>query len=68
MLPFEDIHFQLVDLPPLTREHPVPWIRNTLEPADACLLVVDLGDPECLDALQAVVEMLIERRITLTGG
>jgi len=68
MLPFEDIHFQLVDLPPLTREHPVPWLRNALEPADACLLVVDLGDPECLDALQAVLDILAQRRITLTDG
>lgn len=66
MLPFEDIHFQLVDLPPLTREHPVPWLGNALEPADACLLVIDLGDPECLDAQQAVLEALAERRITLT--
>jgi ribosome-interacting GTPase 1 len=66
MLPFADIHFQLVDLPPLTREHPVPWLGNALEPADGCLLVVDLGDPACLDALQAVLEVLAQRRITLT--
>ena len=67
MLPFEDIYFQLIDLPPLTREHPVPWLRNALDPADACLLVVDLGDPECLDTLQAVLTILAERRITLTS-
>jgi hypothetical protein len=67
MLPFEDIHFQLIDLPPLASDHPVPWIRNALEPADACLLVVDLADPECLDAVQAALEILRGRNITLTA-
>ena len=45
MLPHEDVHFQLVDLPPVAPEHPVPWLVNTLQTADAALLVVDLGDP-----------------------
>src|SRR5438477_183284 len=26
MLPHQDIHFQLVDLPPVAREHPVAWL------------------------------------------
>ena len=67
MLPFEDINFQLVDLPPLTREHPVSWIANALQPTDACLLVVDLQDPGCIDAVLTIRELLAERRITLTG-
>ena len=39
MLPYEDIYIQLVDLPPISREHPVSWIGNTLAPADAALLI-----------------------------
>ena len=66
MLPFEDIHFQLIDLPPVTREHPVPWIGNALQPADACLLVVDLQDPDCIEAVLVIRELLAERRITLS--
>ncbi len=65
MLPFEDIHFQLIDLPPITREHPVPWISNALQPADASLLVVDLQDPNCVEAVLTIREFLAERRVTL---
>jgi ribosome-interacting GTPase 1 len=68
MLSFEDIHFQLVDLPPLTRMHPVPWIGNALQPADGCMLVVDLQDPECVEQVQYIVEQLGERRITLVSS
>lgn len=68
MMPFEDIHFQLVDLPAISREHPVPWLHGTLQTADACLLVVDLGDPECVENVDAVHAILGEKRVTLTGA
>ena len=66
MLPFEDVHFQMIDLPPVTREHPVPWIANALQPADGCLMVVDLQDPECVEGVLAIRELLAERRVTLS--
>jgi ribosome-interacting GTPase 1 len=66
MMPFEDIHFQLVDLPPVTAEHPVPWLVNALLTADAALLVVDLADPSCLDQLQSVQSVLALQRVTLS--
>ncbi len=66
MLPHEDIHFQLVDLPAVAPEHPVPWIADALQSADGCLLVVDLGDPACVEQVQAVQDVLRERRVTLT--
>jgi len=66
MMPYEDIHFQLVDLPPISPEHPVPWLANTLQTADACLLIVDLGDPACVDKLEALNVVLLEKRVTLT--
>lgn len=65
MLAYEDIHFQLVDLPPLGREHPVPWIHNALQPADGCLLVVDLQEPDCLDRVLTLRELLGRARVTL---
>ena len=65
MLPYEDIHFQLVDLPPIARDQPVPWIVNALQPATAALLVVDLSDPACLDRTAEVQSLLGERRISL---
>ncbi len=66
MLPHEDVHFQLVDLPAIAPEHPVPWLAGTLQTADAALLVVDLGEPSCLEQLQAVHSVLQQMRVTLT--
>jgi ribosome-interacting GTPase 1 len=68
MLVFEDIAFQLVDLPPVVSHHPVPWLANTLRPADACLLVVDLGEPACVGQTAAVHELLAAMGVTLTGS
>lgn len=68
MYVFDDIAFQLVDLPPISQEHPIPWIVNALQPADACLLVVDLGEPDCVGLVVDLHAVLEERRITLIGS
>ena len=66
MMLHEDVHFQLIDLPAIAPEHPVPWLAGALQTADASLLVVDLGEPSCLDALEAVRSVLEKKRLTLT--
>jgi ribosome-interacting GTPase 1 len=66
MMPHEDVHFQLVDLPAVSAEHPVPWLASTLETADASLLVVDLGDPACIEQVASALDSLRVRRVTLT--
>ena len=66
MMPYQDISFQLVDLPPVSREHQVPWLASALQTADGCLLVVDLSDPACVEQVEAVHAFLRERRVTLT--
>jgi ribosome-interacting GTPase 1 len=66
MMPHEDISFQLVDLPAVSPEHPIPWLASTLQTADASLLVLDLGDPAYLEQVEAVRTVLRERRVTLT--
>ena len=65
MMTHEDVHFQLVDLPAVSPQHPVPWLAATLQTADACLLVVDLGEPACVEQVQAIHALLAERRVTL---
>src|SRR5437879_6090386 len=67
MMPHEDVHFQLIDLPAIAPEHRVPWLAGTLQTADAALLVVDLAEPSCLEQLQAVQSMLESKRVTLTA-
>jgi ribosome-interacting GTPase 1 len=65
MLSFEDIHFQLVDLPPVSAEFMEPWLASALQHADAALLVVDLSDPDCPEQLPIILERLSEKKITL---
>jgi ribosome-interacting GTPase 1 len=66
MLPFEDVAFQLVDLPPVAAQHPVPWLAATVGTADAGLLVIDLNDPVCVQQVAELHELLAERRVALT--
>lgn len=65
MAPFEDIHIQLIDLPPVSNEFMEAWMVNALQPADAAMLVFDLNDPECLEQVPLVLERLAEKRIYL---
>jgi len=66
MMPHEDIRFQLVDLPAVSPEHPVPWLASALQTADAALLVVALDDPACLEQVDAVHGVLREKRVHLS--
>jgi ribosome-interacting GTPase 1 len=65
MLAHEDIHFQLVDLPPVSRSYMEPWLFNALQNAVAGLLVMDLSDPECVEHATAIRERLLERNVHL---
>ena len=66
MLHFEDIAFQIVDLPPISRSRMEPWVSGLLQTADAAWLVVDLADPECAEQVLAICSELAQRKITLT--
>ncbi len=63
MIPVDDIHIQLVDLPPIAIEHPVPWIANALQVTDGVALVVDLSEPGCVERVVALHEILAERKV-----
>jgi hypothetical protein len=65
MLRWEDVLFQLVDFPAVVPEHPLPWLAGSLQTADACLLVVDLADPDCVQQVAAVQDELARRRTRL---
>jgi ribosome-interacting GTPase 1 len=66
MMPYEDVHFQLVDLPAIASEHPVAWLQSTLQSADAALLVVDVSDPGCVEQIEDVHATLASRRVALS--
>lgn len=65
MLNVGDAAIQLVDLPPISSRHPIPWIGNTLQSADGALLVIDLGVPGCVELIVQTQEILSERKVTL---
>ena len=68
MLPFEDVQFQLVDLPPVSEDFLEQWLVNTLQHADGILLVIDVADPECLEQVPAVLERLKVKKIYLRSA
>ena len=65
MLPYEDIHFQLVDLPPVSTDFMEPWLVNALQSADAALLILDLGEADCVDQVAAIRRQLAEKHARL---
>ncbi len=67
MMSVRDTTIQLVDLPPIANEHPVAWISNALQPADGCLLVVDLSMPGCVERVVELRDLLRERGVELTS-
>jgi ribosome-interacting GTPase 1 len=63
MMPFQDIGFQLVDLPPLCHEHVEPWVYDLIRASDLVWLVVSVQSP--LQGLELVDELLSEKAIGL---
>ncbi|WP_354682628.1 TGS domain-containing protein [Cupriavidus necator] len=66
MLPFEDINFQLVDLPSVSAEFMQPGLTDILRMADGVLLVVDLSAPDCTERLSLILQRLGEAKIHLS--
>jgi len=65
MLPFKDIYFQLVDLPPISTTFMEAWMPNALQLAGAALLVVDLGVAGCVENVAEIITRLEKKRISL---
>ncbi|MCZ6875854.1 MAG: 50S ribosome-binding GTPase, partial [bacterium] len=56
MVHYEDVQIQLVDLPPLSRDHMEPWMAQIARNANALLLVIDLSDADVLDELELIID------------
>lgn len=56
MMPYEDIQYQLVDLPPLGNESSDGWVSGIARNSDILLLVTDLSEDSDVQA-----EMLLEQ-------
>jgi ribosome-interacting GTPase 1 len=67
MMPFRDIYIELIDVPPLSRDHIDTWLPEIIRNADAALLVVDLSRDDCVDSFLFVKEALAKKGIRLSA-
>jgi uncharacterized protein len=63
MMPYGDIAFQLVDLPPLCDEHVENWVYDLVRAADLAWIVLSIDDP--LAGLETVQRLLAAKAIEL---
>src|SRR5262249_13069095 len=58
---------QLVDTPPITADFLEGYVSSMVRAADACVLLVDLGDDDAPFAAETVVKRLEEVKAVLVG-
>jgi uncharacterized protein len=58
MMPWEDVMVQLIDTPPITADVLDANVLGLIRGADVALLVVDIGNDDGIDAVQALIEKL----------
>ena len=64
MMPYEDIQFQLVDLPPIGNESTDGWVSGILRNADMFLLILDLSEAPHIQA-ELLLDQLDRWRIQI---
>jgi len=67
MLQVNDVSIQLVDLPSISPDHPIPWIGNAIQTADAAAFVIDLSCAGCVEQVVLAHQILEDRKIVLTS-
>ena len=67
MMFWENVKFQLIDLPPIAHESYDGWMTSILFRADAVFLFADLSSDDLIDELNFVLTFLKEHRISLSA-
>jgi hypothetical protein len=67
MVPFENIQIQLVDAPPVSPDYTPGWLGNLVRHADLACLVADAGNDACLENVEAVLAVMLERKVRLVA-
>ncbi|HPC74006.1 MAG TPA: TGS domain-containing protein [Syntrophales bacterium] len=57
MMPYEDIQFQLVDLPPIANETTDGWVSGIIRIADGVLVILDLAE-DAVVQLELILDQL----------
>ncbi len=67
MMVWENVKFQLIDLPPIAVESYDGWMTSILFRADAVFLFADLSSDSLIDDLNGALALLKEHRISLAA-
>ena len=67
MAPYENIQFQLIDTPPITREYIDPWMADLIRHADIVVILLDLKK-DTLEQLEDILSILEKLRIFPYGA
>jgi len=65
MMPFENIQIQLVDTPGISPDFYERWVLGLIRNADIALLMADLSNPDLLDNIENLLNILEEGRVYL---
>jgi len=68
MCAYENVQFQMVDLPPIAPEFAEGWLYGIIRTADAAVIVVDLAADDLLSDTSAVLDQLGAANIRLVPG
>jgi ribosome-interacting GTPase 1 len=72
MMPFENVHIQLIDTPAISAEFTEPWMGQVVRAAEMSVLLVDPNGPDVLGELEFVLQSLEKWRVPpprlLTGN
>ena len=67
MMIFENIQFQLVDMPPVSSDYMERWVPAIMRNGDACFLVFDLSSENALGQIDSVLEELKRHHLYLSN-
>lgn len=68
MMNYEDIQIQLVDIPPISKEHTESWVFNLIRKADLLLVLIDLNHKKIEENILETIEILNGQGIHLMGA
>ncbi|MCX5675327.1 MAG: 50S ribosome-binding GTPase [Planctomycetota bacterium] len=66
MMAYEDVQIQLVDMPPVTAEGPVPGMTGAIRAADGLIICIDLG-ADVLEQMEVCMGLLEGRGLVPVG-
>jgi uncharacterized protein len=67
MTTWQDVRFQLVDLPPVSADFLEPWMPGLVSSADAAVFVLDLADDDLVDSAEIALGRLADAHVNLVG-